>query len=224
MSPAARAARGGRPRRRGTGRTGGLRPAPDWRCVGKNSPLFAYGLRPQIHGRQATEGEKGTPVGSLWSLPEKTLTAGRGGFDCCGPHQKLMEEELDKSTDQEDRIKAVKRLPDVTAASTLRSGDMRIPLLDRKITEDVDEDEMLAVSGLLGTLVPAVGGAANAMVLAELLLSAKVGERLARARGAPSSWDRRHRQPTEAQAEMASDGLDEMYSDTECFFSKLSAS
>ena len=65
---------------------------------------------------------------------------------------KLMEEELDKSTDREDRIKAVKRLPDVTAALGIeKTLEMLIPLLDRKITEDVDEDEMmLAVSGLLG--------------------------------------------------------------------------
>ena len=141
---------------------------------------------------------------------------------------KLMEEELDKSTDREDRIKAVKRLPDVTAALGIeKTRDMLIPLLDRKITEDVDEDEMmLAVSGLLGTLVPAVGGAANAMVLFEPLLKlSKVEETLVRESATRSiiAVTDVIVKPTEAQAKMASDGLTSMYSDTECFFSKLSA-
>ena len=141
---------------------------------------------------------------------------------------KLMEEELDKSTDREDRIKAVKRLPDVTAALGIeKTLEMLIPLLDRKITEDVDEDEMmLAVSGLLGKLVPAVGGAANAMVLFEPLLKlSKVEETLVRESATRSiiAVTDVIVHPTEAQAKMASDGLTSMYSDTECFFSKLSA-
>ena len=132
---------------------------------------------------------------------------------------KLMEEELDKSTDREDRIKAVKRLPDVTAALGIeKTLEMLIPLLDRKITEDVDEDEMmLAVSGLLGKLVPAVGGAANAMVLFEPLLKlSKVEETLVRESATRSiiAVTDVIVKPTEAQAKMASDGLTSMYSDT----------
>ena len=81
-------------------------------------------------------------------------------------------------------------------------------------------------AGITVTAHSSMGGAANAMVLFEPLLKlSKVEETLVRESATRSiiAVTDVIVHPTEAQAKMASDGLTSMYSDTECFFSKLSA-
>jgi serine/threonine-protein phosphatase 2A regulatory subunit A len=142
----------------------------------------------------------------------------------------LVREEIDMGKiDREDRIAAVKRLPDVaTVMGAEETRSALIPFLVGKINQvagSLEEDEvMLAMAEVLGNMVTEVGGGAHATSLIEPLVAlASVEETLVRDMASIAmSKVVDQISVTEPNARVAFDGLLKMHQH-EWFFARVSA-